>query len=157
MAKTDPPPSRFPPGTIMRFVRFGVVGLSGVVVNQGLLMLLHGSLGAPLLLSSIVAIEISILTNFLLNHTWTWRMSLRVPGLFRRMAQYHAAAVMAAFAGNVIVLMAAVELFGVDYRIANLAGIAVGMLINFTAGEVWIFRGGRRQHVGLHAFKLLKK
>jgi dolichol-phosphate mannosyltransferase len=144
MAKTDPPPSRFPPGTIMRFVRFGVVGLSGVVVNQGLLMLLHGSLGAPLLLSSIVAIEISILTNFLLNHTWTWRMSLRVPGLFRRMAQYHAAAVMAAFAGNVIVLMAAVELFGVDYRIANLAGIAVGMLINFTAGEVWIFRGGRR-------------
>jgi dolichol-phosphate mannosyltransferase len=144
MAKTDPPPSRFPPGTIMRFVRFGVVGLSGVVVNHGLLMLLHGSLGAPLLLSSIVAIEISILTNFLLNHTWTWRMSLRVPGLFRRMAQYHAAAVMAAFAGNVIVLMAAVELFGVDYRIANLAGIAVGMLINFTAGEVWIFRGGRR-------------
>lgn len=141
---TDPPPTRFQPGTIMRFVRFGVVGLSGVVVNQGLLMLLHGSFGAPLLLSSIIAIEISILTNFLLNHTWTWRMSLRVPGLFRRTVQYHAAAVMAAFAGNVIVLMAAVELFGIDYRIANLVGIAVGTVINFTAGEVWIFRGSRR-------------
>ena len=130
-------------GSLGRLFRFGVVGLSGVVVNQGLLMLLHGTWGAPLLLSSIVAIEISILTNFVLNHTWTWRMSLRVPGLWRRTLQYHAAAVMAAFAGNVIVLMAAVELFGVDYRIANLAGIAVGTLINFTAGEVWIFRGGR--------------
>jgi dolichol-phosphate mannosyltransferase len=121
-------------------LRFGVVGLSGVVVNQGLLMLLHGTFSAPLLLSSLIAIEISILTNFLLNHTWTWRVPLREPGLIRRAVQYHAAAVMAAFAGNVIVLMAAVELFGVDYRIANLLGIAVGTAINFTAGEIWIFR-----------------
>ena len=121
-------------------LRFGVVGLSGVVVNQGLLMLLHGAAGAPLLLSSIIAIEISILTNFVLNHTWTWRMPLLEPGLMRRVVQYHAAAVMAAFAGNVIILMGAVELFGVDYRIANLVGIAVGTVINFTAGEVWIFR-----------------
>ena len=127
-------------GSIGRFVRFAFVGASGVVVNQGLLMLLHGTLGAPLLLSSLIAIETSILTNFLLNHVWTWRLSLRVPGLWRRCVQYHAAAVMAAFAGNVIVLMAAVELFGIDYRIANLLGIAAGTVINFTAGELWIFR-----------------
>jgi len=137
---TDPPQSRLPAGSIGRMLRFGIVGLSGVVVNQGLLMLLHGTFKAPLLLSSILAIEISILTNFLLNHIWTWRLPLREPGLIRRVVQYHAAAVMAAFAGNVIVLMSAVELFNVDYRIANLVGIAVGTVINFTAGEVWIFR-----------------
>ena len=140
MPISDPPPPRFGSSYVARFVRFGVVGLSGVVVNQGLLMLLHGSAGAPLLLSSMVAIETSILTNFLLNHTWTWRVPLREPGLLRRAVQYHAAAVMAAFAGNVLVLMGAVEFFGVDYRIANLAGIAVGTVINFTAGEIWIFR-----------------
>ena len=128
--------------SMARFARFGVVGASGVVVNQGLLMLLHGGLGAPLLLSSISAIEISIITNFLLNHVWTWRLSLRVPGVMRRCLQYHAAAVMAAFAGNVIVLMTLVEGFGVDYRIANLVGIGVGTVINFTAGELWIFRRG---------------
>lgn len=137
---TDPPQTRLRAGSIGRMLRFGVVGLSGVVVNQGLLMLLHGTFGAPLLLSSIIAIEVSILTNFVLNHTWTWRLPLRETGLIRRVVQYHAAAVMAAFAGNVIILMSAVELFGVDYRIANLVGIAVGTVINFTAGEVWIFR-----------------
>ncbi|MDH3652746.1 MAG: GtrA family protein [Myxococcales bacterium] len=137
---TDPPQTRLRAGSIGRMLRFGVVGLSGVLVNQGLLMLLHGTFGAPLLLSSIIAIEVSILTNFLLNHTWTWRLPLRERGLIRRVVQYHAAAVMAAFAGNVIILMSAVELFGVDYRIANLVGIAVGTVINFTAGEVWIFR-----------------
>jgi dolichol-phosphate mannosyltransferase len=120
-----------------------VVGLSGVVVNQGLLMLLHGKAGAPLLPSSLLAIETSIVTNFLLNHVWTWRLSLRTPGLLRRMLEYHASAVLAAFAGNVIVLMAAVELLGIDYRIANLLGIAVGTVINFTAGEIWIFRRDR--------------
>jgi hypothetical protein len=41
-------------------------------------------------------------------------------------------------------LMALVKFFGVDYRIANLAGIALGTLVNFTAGELWIFRAGRR-------------
>ena len=137
---TDPSQTRLRAGSIRRMLRFGLVGLSGVVVNQGLLMLLHGTFAAPLLLSSIVAIEVSILTNFVLNHTWTWRLPLREPGLIRRTVQYHAAAVMAAFAGNVMVLMSAVELFGVDYRIANLVGIAVGTVINFTAGEVWIFR-----------------
>ena len=90
-------------------LRFGVVGLSGVIVNQGLLMLLHGTIGAPLLLSSLIAIEVSILTNFLLNHTWTWRVPLGEPGLLRRVVQYHAAAVLAAFAGNVIVVMGAAE------------------------------------------------
>ena len=67
-------------------LRFGVVGLSGVIVNQGLLMLLHGTIGAPLLLSSLIAIEVSILTNFLLNHTWTWRVPLGEPGLLRRVS-----------------------------------------------------------------------
>jgi len=49
---TDGPQSRFRSDSLWRLLRFGVVGLSGVVVNQGLLMLLHGTLGAPLLLSS---------------------------------------------------------------------------------------------------------
>ncbi|MFW2386774.1 MAG: GtrA family protein [Polyangiales bacterium] len=137
---TDSSPTRIESGPFGRMLRFGVVGLSGVAVNQGLLMLLHGSLGAPLLLSSLIAIEVSILTNFLLNHSWTWRVPFSEPGLLRRVFQYHAAAVLAAFAGNVIILVGAVELFGVDYRIANLIGIAVGTAINFTANELWIFR-----------------
>jgi putative flippase GtrA len=67
---TDPPQSRLRAGSIGRMLRFGMVGLSGVLVNQGLLMLLHGTFGAPLLLSSIIAIEVSILTNFLLNTSY---------------------------------------------------------------------------------------
>lgn len=125
-----------------RMIRFGIVGASGIVVNQGLLMLLHGTLGLPLLLSSPVAIETSILTNFILNSRWTWKIDLgrSLRSWVRKAVQYHAATVLSAFAGNIVVLMGLVHLFGVDYRLANLAGIAVGSGLNYVAGEFWVFR-----------------
>jgi dolichol-phosphate mannosyltransferase len=129
-----------------RMFRFGVVGTSGLLVNQGLLMLLHGAIGLPLLLSSLIAIETSILSNFTLNSLWTWKVGLggSLRGWAQNAARYHAATITSAFAGNVVVLMALVHFFGTDYRIANLAGIAVGTVFNFLAGEFWVFRSPRR-------------
>ena len=125
-----------------RLFRFGMVGVSGMFVNQGMLMLLHGGVGLPLLIASILAIETSILTNFYLNTRWTWKANLQ--GSLRiwvkKAAQYHAAAVLSAFAGNVLILLGLVHFFDVDYRLANLVGIAFGSILNFAAGELWIFR-----------------
>ena len=125
-----------------RMIRFGIVGASGIVVNQGLLMLLHGTFDLPLLISSLIAIETSILSNFALNSRWTWKVDLgrSLRSWVQKAVQYHAATVVTAFAGNVLVLMALVHLFGVDYRLANLAGIAVGSGLNYLAGEFWVFR-----------------
>ena len=128
--------------TIARMLRFGAVGMSGVAVNQGLLVCLHGSLGLPLLLSSVVAIETSILSNFFLNTRWTWKADLEgsLRNWVRKALQYHAATAFAALGGNVAVLLALVHLLGIDYRIANLAGIAAGSGLNYAAAELWIFR-----------------
>lgn len=125
-----------------RMVRFGIVGGSGVIVNQGFLMLFHGVAGLPLLLSSIVAIELSIINNFVWNSLWTWKYnyggSLKL--WLQKCLQYHTTTVLTAFIGNVLVLMALVKLFGIDYRIANLIGIAVGSVLNYFLAEVWVFR-----------------
>jgi putative flippase GtrA len=112
--------------TAGRMLRFGIVGAIGVVVNQGLLMSLHGTVGL----------------NFTLNSHWTWKVDLggSARTWVQKAAQYHAATAVSAFAGNVLVLMGLVHLFGVDYRLANLAGIAVGSGINYLAGEFWVFR-----------------
>jgi len=126
---------------LARITRFGLVGASGIVVNQGLLMLFHGRFGWALLPSSALAIECSILTNFVLNSTWTWKVdfggSLRI--WLQKAAQYHAATVVTALFGNIGVLAALVYFFSLDYRLANLAGIAVGSALNYLAGELWIF------------------
>ncbi|KST63285.1 glycosyltransferase [Mastigocoleus testarum] len=57
-----------------RFIRFGLVGLSGVFVDMVLLYLLSdpSTLGLPVTSSKIFAAEIAIINNFLWNDAWTF-------------------------------------------------------------------------------------
>ncbi|MEO1376466.1 MAG: glycosyltransferase, partial [Cyanobacteria bacterium J06635_10] len=63
-------PWGFPIG---RFIRFGLVGLSGVFVDMAILYLLSdpNTLALPLTRSKIIAAEIAICNNFLWNDAWT--------------------------------------------------------------------------------------
>jgi dolichol-phosphate mannosyltransferase len=56
-----------------RFIRFGLVGLSGLVVDMGMLHFTYGGLGLGLTRSAILAGELAILNNFLWNDVWTFR------------------------------------------------------------------------------------
>lgn len=53
------------------FLKFSLVGLSGVLVNLGSFQLALG-LGVHKFLASPIAIELSIISNFLLNNFWTF-------------------------------------------------------------------------------------
>ena len=56
-----------------RFLKFCLVGGSGILVNEGLLFLLTEFGGLYYLWSSAIAIEASIITNYILNDFWTFR------------------------------------------------------------------------------------
>jgi dolichol-phosphate mannosyltransferase len=72
-----------------RFLRFGLVGLSGVVVDMVILYLIHTTFGFPLTRSKIVAAEIAILNNFLWNDAWTFAdVSLRQRGWSARLKRF---------------------------------------------------------------------
>ena len=60
----------FPVG---RFVRFGLVGLSGLGVDMLGLYLLHGVAGFGLTRSALLAAELAIVNNFLWNDRWTFK------------------------------------------------------------------------------------
>ena len=53
--------------------KYYLVGASGVLVNLGILFVLTEFAGLWYLLSSSIAIYVSITTNFLLNKTWTFK------------------------------------------------------------------------------------
>jgi putative flippase GtrA len=126
----------------VRFLRFGVVGGSGVVVNQSVLIGLHGLAGWPLLPSSLVAIECAILSNFTLSSLWIWRYDYEGSRgrVLQKFLQYQAATLFSSLGVNASVLAMLVYWFDIDYRWANLGGIASGMALNFMAGELWVFR-----------------
>lgn len=128
-------------GLARRALKFLTVGASGLVVNQGLLQLLHGNLRWPLAVASVVAVECSILTNFTLNSLWTWREHA-TPGArnwIRRGLQYHVVT-LAAMVTNVVGVVVLTKRFGMDYRIANLIGIAAGSIATYLVSDHWVFR-----------------
>jgi dolichol-phosphate mannosyltransferase len=126
---------------VRRFVKFCLVGTSGVVVNMGLLWLLTERAGLFYLASAPIAIEMSIINNFILNDIWTFK-DRRAPGVaarFMRLLKFNLVSA-AGIAINMAVLWACTELLGVYYLVSNLFGIAAAMVWNFVANLSWTWR-----------------
>lgn len=122
-----------------RMVKFAVVGASGVLVNMGLLYLLTEKALLDYRLAGILAIETSILTNFLFNDVWTWRDRQKSPFPVR-MLKYHLSAGITALLFNWGLLLLLTGVFGLYYMLSHLAGIACGMLSNYILNNFWTFR-----------------
>lgn len=137
-----------------RLARFAIVGLSGVVVNLGALALLAEALGVPDTPSSAIAIELSILWNFLWNNAWTFRdKNARArAGFFRRMGYYNLVSLvglgiqLATFVGlNRLVMFAlSIPEPGLLKYLSQLVGIALAMAWNFLSNFHLTWAAGPR-------------
>jgi len=124
----------------LRFIKFGIVGGSGVFVNSAILWFCHDILEMIIPVASIFSVGISILTNFLLNDLWTWSESAAKKHSFRtRLLRYYISASVGA-AINYFVLIFLTTVFGVFYLLSNLVGILFGTISNFLFSELWVFR-----------------
>ncbi|PZO43212.1 MAG: sulfonate ABC transporter permease [Shackletoniella antarctica] len=124
---------RFP---TQRFVRFGLVGLSGVVVDMVILYLLHSTLGLPLTRSKIFAAEVAILNNFIWNDAWTFAdVSMLQKGWSARLKRFFKfnLVCLAGLVLNVLLLNVLYNLvFGQRWAYAaNLMAIAIVTFWNF--------------------------
>lgn len=112
----------------LRFVKFNVVGLSGVLVNEGVLLLLAVE-GVYYLYASAIAIELSILSNFLLNDFWTFR-ERRHGQIGTRLAKFNGLMIVGLVV-NLVILFAGTEYLDVNFAISNLAGIGGAFLVRY--------------------------
>ena len=128
-------------GEIWRFVKFCLVGLSGVGVNMGLLWLLTEVAGLFYLISAAISIETSIITNFVLNNFFTFP-DRNLPGagqFFGRLLKFNLVS-LAGLGINLGVLSLLTEVFGMYYLVGNICGIAVAILWNYLANSWWTWR-----------------
>jgi len=127
---------------INRLIKFGIVGVSGVLVNMAILWLFTETLGIYYLISSILAIFLAMLNNFFWNNRWTWsdRRKPGIPALLIRLLKFCFVSSLAAYIGNLGILWSLTHYLGIYYLIANMFGIAVGTTLNFTVNHVWTFR-----------------
>jgi dolichol-phosphate mannosyltransferase len=111
-----------------------------VVVNEGLLFLLTEFAGMFYLMSSAIAVEVSIITNFILNELWTFKdLSRGHKGAGRRLAKFNLVS-LGGLVINLIILFALTSM-GMHYLISNLFGIAGATMWNYFMNFGWTWGG----------------
>ena len=118
-----------------RLLKFGAVGATGVIINTGALYVLSKWVGLSLLLSSAIAVELAIISNFFWNNRWTF--ACRSSSL-ARFAKFNAASLVG-LTFNVTTVWGLTRT-GLYFLIANLVGIGVGVTVNYACSVVWVWR-----------------
>ncbi|BBD61850.1 family 2 glycosyl transferase [Nostoc sp. HK-01] len=121
---------------ISRFIRFGLVGLSGVFIDMVILYLLSDptTLGWPLTRSKIIASEIAILNNFLWNDAWTFAdVSMQQQEIHQRLKRFLKFNIicLAGLVLNVLFLNLVFNFIIPNRYIANLIAIVIATIWNF--------------------------
>jgi len=129
---------------LQRFVKFCLVGSSGFLVNMFFLWFFTQTVKIYYLFSSLIAIELSMINNYVLNDLWTWRDRGREgkSEYFKRMFKYHVFASAALFT-NISILWFLTEILHIYYLLSNVFGILAGTFLNFFLNDRWTFRYNR--------------
>ena len=142
-------PARFQPMAHWRFIKFGLVGASGTVVNIAVLYLAQEHLlrhiadfHSRLNYSIALAITVATISNFYWNRRLTWRDRGRsVPhSVLVLFFKYVMAAALSIVIQSLLTKWLALHL---HYLIANLIAIALASVVNFVANDRLTFRHHR--------------
>jgi dolichol-phosphate mannosyltransferase len=128
-------------GEDMRFLKFIGVGLSGTLVNMGILWLVTAfAANWTHYVQLIPGIEVSILTNFILNDRFTFadRRTGKTKSFFARMMKYN----LTSLTGAVInyAIAAGLTAVGLNIVLANFIGIVIAFVWNYLFSLVWTWK-----------------
>lgn len=119
---------------IGRFIRFILVGFSGLVVDMSTLYLLFDVLGLGLTRSAILAAELAIINNFLWNDLWTFgdlsKKQRQWRKVLKRFAKFNVICLMGLIL-KILLLNALFNGLHLNAYLANFLAIAAVTLWNF--------------------------
>ncbi|MDJ0553296.1 MAG: glycosyltransferase [Microcoleaceae cyanobacterium MO_207.B10] len=117
-----------------RFIRFGLVGFSGVFVDMAIFYLLREVVGLGLTRSAMLSAELGMINNFLWNDLWTFgdisRSQRGWQKRLKRLLKFNLICLVG-LSFNVIIVNLLFNLFGVNQYIAKLIAIATVTFWNF--------------------------
>ena len=131
-----------------RLVRFALVGAMGIVVQLIMLTTLV-ALGLGYLVATALAVELTILHNFVWHECFTWndRAAATMMQLFRRLLRLNGAAGSISFIGNLGLMRILVGMAHVDIVVSNLIAVGCCSLLNFVINDRMIFTAAPNEKV----------
>jgi putative flippase GtrA len=132
-------------GLLRRWLAFNAVGALGVVLQLGLVALLVHAAGLHYLVATIIAVEATIVHNFVWHQRWTWKdREARSHGhLLARLARFNLLNGGISLAGNALVVLLLTGGAGIDPVPASVVAIVLCSVANFVASERLVFRVAR--------------
>jgi len=110
--------------------QFLLTGSIGVLVDSGVLFLLHDFLEANLVVSKALATESAIITNFLINDSWTFNRDSQPGTKIDRLLKSNSIRLLG-LSASVVTLVIFHENLKIHLLLANIISIGVGFIFNY--------------------------
>jgi putative flippase GtrA len=123
---------------INRWVRFSAVGATGIVVQALVLLFLLRAVEMHYLAATAIAVEASVLHNFIWHRKWTWA-DRRASGVVPMLLRFNLTTGAMCLAANLVLMFVFVGGAGLNAYTANMAAIAICSLMNFIFSDRFVF------------------
>ena len=123
---------------IHRWIKFSAVGATGIFVQTATLALLLRVAGLHYLAATALAVEASVLHNFIWHRRWTWkdRPQSRAALMLLR---FNLTSGAMSLAGNLLFMFILVSEARLNAIVANMITIAICSLVNFALSDRFVF------------------
>ena len=130
---------------LVRWGKFNLVGVMGAMVQLGSLAILNRMMPGHYLVASAVALELTLLHNFVWHVHYTWRDRRERTSLLGQCVRFHLSNGMMSLVGNLVLMKLLVSGARLPVLAANGIAILCCSLVNFCLGETWVFGAKRLQ------------
>ena len=124
------------------FIKYSLVGISGVFVNLGLYALLTRYYEVSEILAPLISIETALISNFILNNFWTFGKRTTHSRIRVKFLKFHLASGFSALI-NYSVFLALFLVFQLHDILANLLGIALAAIVNYLINSNWTWKDNK--------------
>lgn len=119
-----------------KFIKFGIVGFTGVFVDFGITYLSKEKLKIPKYVANAIGFSTAATTNYFLNRVWTFRSNN--PEVMVEFGEFFAIS-MVGLGINTLILWLLVSKFKMNFYMAKLFAIGVVTIWNFLANAFITF------------------
>jgi putative flippase GtrA len=127
--------------TLQRWLRFNLVGGIGIGVQLGTLFLLKTDLHLNYRAATAIAVELTVLHNFLWHERYTWSEHVRTSWRYSmtRLIRFNLTNGAVSVVGNLALMEVTVDFLHMNYMATNAVAIVFCSLLNFLVSDNYVF------------------
>ena len=134
---------------LVRWAKFNAVGVMGMAVQLGALAVLNKLWRGHYLLASALALEITLLHNFVWHVRYTWRDRRADGSRLGQLMRFQLSNGMVSMIGNLVLMRLLVQEARMPVLAANAVAIVCCSVANYCLGDRWAFAKGREAALGV--------